>query len=70
MRNVTNVMCAFLCTFTVIAFAQINPTKTLDLESNASQIFIHSSTGIPIFQTNSGYVAIHPEKQDILWKTS
>lgn len=69
MRITSAILIVFLGTLMGIAHGQISPTATLDLESNASQIYIHSTTGIPIFQTDVGYVAVHPTKQEILWKT-
>ena len=49
--------------------SQIEPIKTLDIGEPANQIYLHSSTGIPIFQTSGQYVAVHPSSNEVLWKT-
>jgi len=67
MKNLITMLCALVA---LQLSAQIQPTATLDLGANAKTINVHSSTGIPIIETTSEYIAIHPIKQEVLWKSA
>src|SRR5689334_3888890 len=50
------------------AKAQLDPVKQMELNSSCESVYLHSGTGIPIFKTQSSYVAIHPVTFEPLWE--
>jgi hypothetical protein len=48
--------------------AQLDPIKQMELNSSCESVYLHSGTGIPIFKTQSSYVAIHPVTFEPLWE--
>src|SRR5688572_19059475 len=48
--------------------AQLNSIHQMELSAACDQVYIHSRTGIPIFKTQTAYVAIHPSTYEKLWE--
>ncbi|MEM6878934.1 MAG: PQQ-binding-like beta-propeller repeat protein, partial [Bacteroidota bacterium] len=63
-------LCLLVGIIAPAAYAQVSePIAETPLEGNAKKIFLHTSTGIPILQTNSEYLGMNPSDGSILWRT-
>ncbi|MEL6393479.1 MAG: hypothetical protein AAFR97_12065, partial [Bacteroidota bacterium] len=63
-------LCLLVGIIAPAAYAQVSePIAETPLEDNAKKIFLHTSTGIPILQTNSEYLGMNPSDGSILWRT-
>src|SRR5688572_9149223 len=67
MRKLNYILLAFLlCSFDAIA--QLMPIHEMELSASSEKVFLHTTTGIPIFKTSNSYVAIHPETFKKVWE--
>ena len=57
-----------LSLFTIQLHAQLQPVHTTEFKDACEQVYIHTGTGIPIFKTATGYVAIHPVNYKQMWE--
>ena len=66
MRAFSILLMAFL--LPMISTAQTEPIKEIELKGKGKAVFMHTRTGIPIFQTLTHYVAMNPNTFEKMWE--
>lgn len=68
MKILKCIMICLICLASQLAMAQITSVASVELENDPIRLYTHSLTGIPIFKSEDNYFAIHPQKNEIIWK--